>query len=65
MIAQISWIDALAIAPKYQGQGYGKELFRRVQNSLWRNEASVLRMTVMDSNKHNCVPGVKPRSFKW
>lgn len=51
IIAQTGWIDALAIERKYQGLGCGKQLFRQVQNLLWRKEVSTLKLTVMDSNK--------------
>lgn len=52
IIAQTGWLDTLAIAPKYQGLGYGKQLFRQLQNLLWRKEVSALKLIVIDSNKH-------------
>lgn len=52
VIDDTGWLDALAIAPNYQTLGYGKQLFRLVQNLLWRKEVSILKMTVMDINRN-------------
>jgi hypothetical protein len=52
IIDNLGWLDTLAIATKHQAIGYGKQLFRQVQNFLWRKEVSTLKMTVIDANKH-------------
>lgn len=48
---EIGWIDTLAVAPSNQNKGYGRLLFRSVQNYLWERGAKELKMCVFDTNK--------------